>query len=105
MEEVTVIDLLKEDDCVIGAITLDENGDMINITADSTILATGGGTRVYDISTNSSSGTGDGYAMGYRAGVSLSIWKWYSFTRQEQFTRTMHEAGLSRKLCGEREAS
>ncbi|MGA9204472.1 fumarate reductase (CoM/CoB) subunit TfrA, partial [Methanoregula sp.] len=71
MEEVTVIDLLKEGDRVIGAFALDENGDPIVITADSTILATGGGARVYDISTNSSSGTGDGFAMGYRAGAEL----------------------------------
>jgi fumarate reductase (CoM/CoB) subunit A len=39
--------------------------------ADATVLATGGGTRIYDISTNSSSGTGDGYALGYRAGAEL----------------------------------
>jgi len=70
-EEVTVIDLLKEGDRVIGACALDENGDLLTITADATILATGGGARVYDISTNSSSGTGDGFAMGYRAGAEL----------------------------------
>ena len=71
MEEVTAIDLLKESGRVIGAFALDENGDEVIITADSTILATGGGSRVYDISTNSSSGTGDGFAMGYRAGAEL----------------------------------
>ena len=70
-EEVTAIDLLTEDGRVIGAFALDENGDEVIITADSTILATGGGARVYDISTNSSSGTGDGFAMGYRAGAEL----------------------------------
>jgi fumarate reductase (CoM/CoB) subunit A len=71
LEEVTVIDLLMEGARVIGAVALDENGEIVVITADSTILATGGGSRVYDISTNSSSGTGDGYAMGYRAGAEL----------------------------------
>jgi len=71
LEEVTVIDLLKDGDRVTGAIALDENGEMVVITADSTILATGGGSRVYDVSTNSSSGTGDGFAMGYRAGAEL----------------------------------
>ena len=44
---------------------------MITFLADSTVLATGGGTKVYDISTNSSSGTGDGYAIGYNAGAEL----------------------------------
>ena len=71
MQEYTVIDLLLDRDTVCGAMALDEKGRFILLTADSTILATGGGTKVYDISTNSSSGTGDGYAIGYRAGAEL----------------------------------
>ncbi|MGB8220300.1 MAG: fumarate reductase (CoM/CoB) subunit TfrA [Methanoregula sp.] len=71
LQEVTVIDLLKDGDRVSGAIALDENGSIVVLKADSTILATGGGARVYDVSTNSSSGTGDGFAMGYRAGAEL----------------------------------
>src|SRR5512137_2856477 len=63
LQEYTVIDLLKDDNRVIGAMALSEKGDLILLKADSTILATGGGTRVYDISTNSSSGTGDGFAI------------------------------------------
>ncbi len=70
-QEFTVIDLLKNGDAVIGALALDEKGRLMVIKADSTILATGGGTKVYDISTNSSSGTGDGFAIGYRAGAEL----------------------------------
>jgi fumarate reductase (CoM/CoB) subunit A len=71
MQEYTVIDLLRDGDAVCGAMALDEKGRFVLLTADSTILATGGGTKVYDISTNSSSGTGDGYAIGYRAGAEL----------------------------------
>ncbi len=71
MQEYTVIDLLRDGDAVCGAMALDERGRFVLLTADSTILATGGGTKVYDISTNSSSGTGDGYAMGYRACAEL----------------------------------
>ena len=71
LQEVTVIDLLKDGDRVTGAIALDENGSIVVLKADSTVLATGGGSRVYDVSTNSSSGTGDGFAMGYRAGAEL----------------------------------
>ena len=71
LQEETVIDLLKDGDRVIGAMALDDKGNLRLIRADSTILATGGGTRVYDISTNSSSGTGDGFAIGYRAGAEL----------------------------------
>src|SRR5512136_1466143 len=71
LQEYTVIDLLKDGDRVIGAMALDEKGNLVILKADSTVLATGGGTKVYDISTNSSSGTGDGFAIGYRAGAEL----------------------------------
>jgi fumarate reductase (CoM/CoB) subunit A len=71
LQEYTVIDLLKDGDRVIGAMALSEKGNLVILKADSTILATGGGTKVYDVSTNSSSGTGDGFAIGYRAGAEL----------------------------------
>lgn len=69
--EITAISLLKDGDSVAGAIALDPKGEMLVYRADSTVLATGGGTRIFDISTNSSSGTGDGYALGYHAGAEL----------------------------------
>jgi fumarate reductase (CoM/CoB) subunit A len=71
LQEQTVIELLKDGDTVIGAIALDSHGEMTLIRAESTILATGGGTRMFDISTNSATGTGDGYALGYKAGAEL----------------------------------
>jgi fumarate reductase (CoM/CoB) subunit A len=71
LQEFTILDLLKEGELVIGALALDEKGNLILLKADSTILATGGTAKVYDISTNSSSGTGDGFAIGYRAGAEL----------------------------------
>jgi fumarate reductase (CoM/CoB) subunit A len=69
--EVTIISLLLDGPRVSGAIGLDPRGELRVLLADATVLATGGGTRIYDISTNSSSGTGDGYALGYRAGAEL----------------------------------
>ncbi|MEI8331242.1 MAG: FAD-binding protein, partial [Methanomicrobiales archaeon] len=71
MQEYTAIDLLMDGETVCGTMALDDEGRFVLLKADSTILATGGGTKVYDISTNSSSGTGDGYAIGYRAGAEL----------------------------------
>ena len=69
--EVTIISLLHDGPRVSGAIGLDRQGEIRVMLADAAVLATGGGTRIYDISTNSSSGTGDGYAMGYNAGAEL----------------------------------
>ena len=71
LQEITVIHLLKDGNTVAGALGIDRNGDLHAVRADSTVLATGGGTRIYDISTNSSSGTGDGFALGFRAGADL----------------------------------
>jgi fumarate reductase (CoM/CoB) subunit A len=69
--EITVVSLLKKGNRVSGAAALDRKGNVSVVLADSVVLATGGGTRMYDISTNSSSGTGDGYALGFRAGAEL----------------------------------
>ncbi len=69
--EVTVLDLLSDGERVTGAITCDREGELGVITADSVILATGGAGQVYDTTTNSTAGTGDGYALGYKAGAQL----------------------------------
>jgi len=71
LQETTAIELLKDGNAIGGAIVLDRDGEMSVIKADSTIIATGGGSQIFDITTNSSSGTGDGYALGYRAGADL----------------------------------
>ena len=70
-DEITVIDLIKDGDTVCGAVFCDRNGDLGIIRSDSVILATGGAGQIYDVTTNSSAGTGDGYAIGYRAGATL----------------------------------
>ncbi|MBN1165963.1 MAG: fumarate reductase subunit A [Methanospirillaceae archaeon] len=71
LHEVDVIDLIPSKEGITGLVGLDRKGDLVIVHADAVILATGGGTRIYDISTNSMSGTGDGYAIGYRAGATL----------------------------------
>ena len=71
VNEVTIISLLKDGARVSGAAGLDQKGNLSIFLADSVVLATGGGTKIYDISTNSSSGTGDGYSLGFAAGGEL----------------------------------
>lgn len=71
-QEVSVVDLVRDNDgAVAGAVALDRDGNPVLFRADATVLATGGGTQVYDVSTNSAAGTGDGYAIAYRAGAEL----------------------------------
>lgn len=71
INEHAVISLLITGNRATGAVVIDRRGEIEVFCADSIVLATGGGTRCYDISTNSSSGTGDGYALGFRAGAEL----------------------------------
>ena len=70
-DETTVLELVKDGDRVIGAVTVDRNGELGLFTADAVILATGGAGQLYDVTTNSTAGTGDGYALGFRAGAKL----------------------------------
>jgi fumarate reductase (CoM/CoB) subunit A len=57
---------------VIGVAALDiKSGDFYAFRAKSTILASGGGGRLYEVTTNARGATGDGYAMGYSAGAPL----------------------------------
>jgi fumarate reductase (CoM/CoB) subunit A len=111
--EVTITDLLRDGISVIGALALDERGELLVIRADSTVLATGGGTRVFDISTNSASGTGDGFAIGFRAGAELIDMEMVQFhptgavypydARGRLVTEAVRgEGGILKNLLGER---
>jgi len=73
INELDIIALLhnEEGNRVIGAAGLDNEGRLILISANAVVLATGGGCRIYNISTNSAGGTGDGYALAFRAGCDL----------------------------------
>jgi len=69
--ELVAVELATEGDKVCGAITATRDGEIDAIAADAVVLATGGAGQIYDITTNSTTGTGDGYALGYRAGAEL----------------------------------
>lgn len=71
--ECTALDLLKnEHGAVCGLVGLwRETGNFVIIKAKSIILATGGGGRAWEVTSNSWEYTGDGYAMAYEAGAEL----------------------------------
>lgn len=70
--DLLVIDLLVRDGQCVGALALHlTSGEMVTIAARSTIVATGGLTRLYRRNSASVNMGGDGYALALRAGAEL----------------------------------
>lgn len=78
-EHHTAVDLLLENDRVIGAQVLLPDGTPQTITATATILATGGAGQVFAHSTNPEVATGDGIAMALRAGATVDNLEFVQF--------------------------
>lgn len=73
LEECRGLDLLLSGDRVTGALLLQSRtGTFVSVTARAVLLATGGGARMYRISSPSLEKSGDGMAMGWRAGAAFS---------------------------------
>lgn len=66
-----VVDLSIADGACWGGCVLTGEGDIIQIKARSTILATGGGAGIFADHLVSDDAVGDGYVLAYRAGVEL----------------------------------
>ena len=68
----TVVDLIKRDDRVVGAWGVDYgSGALVIYQAQQIILCTGGGSGLFYVNDNPPQVTGDGYVLGFRAGVPL----------------------------------
>jgi succinate dehydrogenase/fumarate reductase flavoprotein subunit len=67
-----VLDLVKADGRVVGAWGVDySRGGLVCYAARETILCTGGGSGLFYVNDNPAQVTGDGYVLGFRAGVPL----------------------------------
>jgi len=72
MDLTMIVDLLVQDGVCLGAIGLDEKtGRPVVIRSKAVVLCTGGDANLYRFNLNPACTTGDGYAMGYRAGAEL----------------------------------
>lgn len=72
LEHTMITDLLTRDGVCVGAVGIDEEtGEVMALRAGAVILATGGAVQLFKHNIHPDCVTGDGYAMGYRAGAEL----------------------------------
>lgn len=70
----------SQNKCCFGAYVLDIKKDKVyTFTAQNTVLATGGANKVYLYTTNPDTATGDGIAMGWRAGCRIANMEFIQF--------------------------
>jgi len=82
LEEVRALDLVRSADGsrIAGAVLLDpRRGEFVRVRAGVTVLATGGGARMYRVAAPSLEKTGDGMAMACRAGATMVDMEMYQF--------------------------
>jgi succinate dehydrogenase / fumarate reductase flavoprotein subunit len=75
------LDLVRDaEGAVCGVVAMEmETGEVMILQAKSTILATGGGGRIYAASTNAFINTGDGIGMAARAGIPMEDMEFWQF--------------------------
>ena len=79
LENTMALDLIKQNDEVVGCIVLENQADHYAIYAKKTIIATGGIGSVYGSTTNDLNATGDGIGMAYRAGCKFKNMEFVQF--------------------------
>ncbi len=80
LDEYRGVELLKDGDRVTGALLLDvPTGRFVVVSAKATLVAAGGGARMYRIAAPSLEKSGDGMALCYRAGCVMQDMEMYQF--------------------------
>lgn len=78
-EDEFVIDLLTDGGRCVGAVSLDEGGELTVTLARAVVLACGGAGQLFSNTTNPEVATGDGHAMAFRAGAVMRDMEFMQF--------------------------
>lgn len=79
LENAMITDLVLIDGGIAGAVGIDEKGDFFSVQAKSVILCSGGAGRMFNLNMNPADVTGDGHALGYRAGALMTNMEFMQF--------------------------
>jgi fumarate reductase (CoM/CoB) subunit A len=80
LEDFMALDLLREEDRVVGAVALGRvKGEAVIVNAKATVLAAGGAGRLFTITSNPVDVCGSGYALALRAGARLRDMEFIQF--------------------------
>src|SRR5262252_8533242 len=94
-------ELVMLDGRVVGVRAQDKQGHLLEIRANSVLLATGGLGQVYSDTTNPAVATGDGVAMAFRGGAEISDMEFVQFHPTALFLKGAPRFLLSEALRGE----
>jgi len=90
------LDLLVDGGRCVGVAALDPRGTRQQVMARHTLLATGGVGQLFSVTTNPEQATGDGMAMGLRAGAAVADLEFMQF-----HPTALHHPGVPRPLLSE----
>ena len=71
IEQTMVTDIITKNNRAVGAAAINEDGEFFVVQAKAVILGTGGAGQLFQYNLSTPEMTGDGYALGYRAGAEL----------------------------------
>jgi len=101
-ENTEVAELISNGERCFGALAFDLNIQKhLVLKAESTILATGGASGIYLRTTNPQTATGDGIALGYRAGAEITDMEFIQFHPTAFYTENGETFLISEAVRGE----